>query len=269
MWLDGFPIPSAEIPRRLKGLVEAVPANPGEMMVEVAVHYEADPYGSDWERVLMQTAVIPEARGMDFHALRRADFNVVSHSTQVADHKGDLSQFAPSIGGHDYIVASWGDNSFFNFYLAEKVWMALGLSARTVGGDYQSIIFDDLGEPVFCVAKGEASNEYEWTSRRPVTWRMRNDYLRKYLWMRGARGVRLFYYSKLLPLTGVGAELLGTNSQRVIAADDGRYELKSSRARCGNSAASLGCRSCSGARVERRAQCRGTHLARQYATDDA
>ena len=87
MWLDGFPIPSAEIPRRLKGLVEAVPANPGEMMVEVAVHYEADPYGSDWERVLMQTAVIPEARGMDFHALRRADFNVVSHSTQVADHR--------------------------------------------------------------------------------------------------------------------------------------------------------------------------------------
>ena len=86
MWLDRISDTNAEIPRRLKGLVEAVPANPGEMMVEVAVHYE-DPYGSDWERVLMQTAVIPEARGMDFHALRRADFNVVSHSTQVADHR--------------------------------------------------------------------------------------------------------------------------------------------------------------------------------------
>ncbi len=225
MWLDGFPIPSAEIPRRLKGLVEAVPAGPGELMVEVAVHYENDPYGSDREHVLMQTAVIPETCGINFHALRRADFNVVSHSVPVADHKGDLLEFAPSIGGHDYIVASWGDNSFFNFYLAEKVWMALGLSARTVGGDHQSIIFDDLGEPIFGVAEGEASSEYEWTSRRPVTWRMRNEYLRRYLWMRAARGVRLFYYSKLLPRTEALVELLGADSQRVISADDGRYEL--------------------------------------------
>jgi hypothetical protein len=225
MWLEDFPIPIAEIPERLKRLVETIEADPGEAMVEVAVHYEHDPYGPDRENILMQTSVVPESAELDFLTLRRADFSVVSTSVPVADRKGDIAEFAPSIGGHDYIVASWGGNSFYNFYLAEKVWMALGLSARTVGGDHQRVIFDDLSEPLFGVADGEASNEYEWTSRRAVNWRMRSDYLHRYLWMRASRGVRHFYYSKSLPWSEALDALLGARDGFVKDAEDGRYRL--------------------------------------------
>ncbi len=172
----------------------------------------------------MQTSLVPETEGIDYQTLRLGDHDVVSSSRPIADHKGDLADFVPSIRGRDYIVASWGDNSFFNFYLAEKLWMALGLSARTVGGAHQRLIFDDLRAPVWGVAEGEASNEYEWTSKRPVNWRMRSDYLHKYLWMRGARGVRHFYYSKLLPsMPGVLA-LLNDDGWCKLEAEDGRYE---------------------------------------------
>ncbi len=47
---------------------------------------------------------------------------------------------------------------------------------------------------------------------------MSNEYLRKYLWMRGAVGVRSFYYSALLPDT---PELLA------LMADQDHIDLKS------------------------------------------
>lgn len=224
MWLDGFPLPAVDIPDRLRRLVEPVPADPWDAMIEVAVHFQHDHHGPDREDVLMQTSLVPEAEGIDYQTLRLGAYDVVSSSTPFADHKGDLADFAPSIRGRDYIVASWGDNSFFNFYLAEKLWMALGLSARTVGGAHQRLIFDDLRAPVWGVAEGEASNEYEWTSKRQVNWRMRNDYLHRYLWMRGARGVRHFYYSKLLPSTPGVVALLNVEGWCKLKAEDGRYE---------------------------------------------
>lgn len=224
MWLDGFPLPAEDIPERLRRLVEAIPADPSDAMIEVAVHFQQDLHGPNREDILMQTSLVPEDEGIDYQRLRHGDFNVVSSSTPIVDRKGDLAEFAPSIQGLDYIVASWGSNSFYNFYLAEKVWMALGLSARTVGGAHQRLIFDDLGEPVLGVAEGEASNEYEWTSKRPVKWRMRSDYLHRYLWMRGARGVRHFYYSKLLPSTPGVLGLLDPKGWCELKAEDGRYE---------------------------------------------
>jgi hypothetical protein len=224
MWLDGFPLPAEDIPERLRRLVEGIPANPPDAMIEVAVHLQKDLYGPDREDVLMQTSLVPEVEGVDYQILRSGDFNVVSSSTPIADRKADLAEFAPSIQGRDYIVASWGDNSFYNFYLAEKVWMALGLSARAFGGTHQRLIFDDLRGPVLGVAEGEASNEYEWTSKRPVVWRMRSDYLHRYLWMRGARGVRHFYYSKVLPSTPGVLRLLDDTGWCKLTAEDGRYE---------------------------------------------
>lgn len=122
-------------------------------------------------------------------------------------------------------MASWGSGSFFSYNLSEKVWMALGLSARTIGGDHQAIAFDDLTLPEMGVAKGEASSQYYWQSTRPVTWTIRNDYLRRYLWMRGAHGVRIFYYSKRLPPLPELLAAMGDTDRFGQVAEDGRYEL--------------------------------------------
>lgn len=76
--------------------------------------------------------------------------------------------------------------------------MTLGLPPRCMGNDQQRLIYDDLGLPVFGVAEGEVSGEYHYNLKRNVSWKMSNEYLRRYLWMRGARGVRVFYYSAQL-----------------------------------------------------------------------
>ena len=112
--------------------------------------------------------------------------------------RGCSTDFSPSISGYDYIVAAWGDSSFYTFNLAEKVWMTLGLTPRCVGNDQQRLVYDDLGLPEFGVAEGEVSSDYHWNLKRSVNWHMSNEYLRRYLWLRGARGVRAFYYSAQL-----------------------------------------------------------------------
>lgn len=72
--------------------------------------------------------------------------------------------------------------------------MTLGLSPRCIGNDHQKLIYDDLGQPEVGVAGGEISSEYYWKSTRNIHWSMRNDYFRKYLWLRAARAVRTFYF---------------------------------------------------------------------------
>lgn len=225
MWLDGFPIPTDALPTRFVDLVAPVGLAASDF-VDIATHLEIDPHGQGAENLLMQTALVPESDLAKLGEIRaRSDFSVVSQSTPDIGQRGECAQFQPSIGGYDYVVASWGSSSFFNFYLAEKVWMALGLSARTIGGDHQRIIFDDIRLPEFGVAEGEASNEYEWTSKRPVRWRLRNDYLRRYLWMRGMHGVRVFYYScRLLARTDL-LSLLDSHGYFEQTPEDGRYLL--------------------------------------------
>ena len=77
--------------------------------------------------------------------------------------------------------------------------MTLGLTPCCVGNDHQRLVYDDLGLPEFGVAEGEVSGDYHWNLKRAVSWRMSNEYLRRYLWLRGAQGVRVFYYSARLP----------------------------------------------------------------------
>ena len=91
---------------------------------------------------------------------REARNAVVSFSTPDVSEQGGLAEFTPSVSGLDYIVASWGDGYFYSYNLAEKVWMALGLSPRCLGGDLQKVIFDDLSLPEFGVVEGEISTEY-------------------------------------------------------------------------------------------------------------
>ena len=143
-----------------------------------------------------RTAVVLDDSDSPIGVLNNAGHGVVEYSVP-AGGKGCAAGLSPSLSGHDYIVAAWGSGSFFTFNLAEKVWMTLGLTPRCVGNDQQRLIYDDLGLPEFGVAEGEISNEYFWQSSRNISWKMSNEYLRKYLWLRGARGMRTFFYQTL------------------------------------------------------------------------
>ena len=159
---------------------------------------ESDPYGEEAEHLSLLMAVVPGANGGPINVLDEAGHGVVEYSVPFGDKCGCSSAFSPSISSYDYIVAAWGDGSFYTFNLAEKVGMTLGLTPRCVGNDQQRLVYDDLGLPEFGVAEGEVSSDYHWNLKRAVSWRMSNEYLRRYLWLRGARGVRAFYYSAQL-----------------------------------------------------------------------
>jgi len=196
-YLSSFPIPVQVIPPRLRGLLEPVGLSPRQV-VEVACFEESNPHGEEAEHLHLLMAVVPGADSGPIDVLGEAGSGVVEYSVPAGDRYGCSSEFSPSISGYDYIVAAWGDGSFYTFNLAEKVWMALGLTSRCVGNDQQRLVYDDLGLPEFGVAEGEVSSDYNWNLKRNVSWRMSNEYLRRYLWLRGARGVRVFYYSAQL-----------------------------------------------------------------------
>lgn len=197
-YLAAFPIPAHVLPPRLRGLLEPVGLSP-DQVVEVAAMHESDPHGERAEHLHLLMAVVPGLDDGPIEVPSEAGNGVVEYSVPAGDERGCSADFSPSISGHDYIVAAWGDGSFYTFNLAEKVWMTLGLTPRCVGNDQQRLVYDDLGLPEFGVAEGEVSGDHHWNLKRTVSWRMSNEYLRRYLWLRGARGVRVFYYSAQLP----------------------------------------------------------------------
>lgn len=187
---------------------------------------ESDPHGDQAEHLHLLMAVVPGAEG-PLEVLSEAGNGVVEYSVPFGDKCGCSAGFSPSISGHDYIVAAWGDSSFYTFNLAEKVWMLLGLTPRCVGNDQQRLVYDDLGLPELGVAEGEVSSDYHWSLKRAVSWRMSNEYLRRYLWLRGARGVRVFYYSALLPNIPEVRAIMGGEPHVVLKPTEGVawYEL--------------------------------------------
>ena len=214
-YVDQFPIPAAQLPPRLRSLFEPINDNP-QLRIEVASRYDVDHYGPDREYVHMVMALVPKAGIAQLGIPGGASDGVVSFSTPDVREQGELADFTPSVSGLDYIVASWGGGSFYSYNLAEKVWMALGLSPRCLGGDQQRVIFDDLSLPAFGVAEGEISTEYHFSPKRNVSWTMSNEYLRRYLWMRGAYGVRIFFYEALLPdCPEIRAIMAGTTHTRL------------------------------------------------------
>lgn len=223
-YVKKFPIPAAQLPARLRSLLEPVGGNP-QLQVDVTTRYDVDQYGPDREHVQMVMAVVPVAELGALTVLSEAADGVVSYSTPYVAEQGELSQFKPSVSGHDYIVASWGDASFYNYSLAEKVWMALGLSARCLGGDQQKLIYDDLSRPEFAVAEGELSTEYYFSPKRNVHWTMSNAYLRRYLWMRGAYGVRVFFYEAMLPDSPDLRALMAGKTQVLLEPEGSWYKL--------------------------------------------
>jgi len=225
-YIAAFPIPIHVLPPRLGGLLEPVGLSPSQF-VEVASMQESDPHGEQAEHLHLLMAVIPGLDGGPIEVLSEAGTGVVEYSVPAGDKRGCYAEFSPSISGHDYVVAAWGDSSFYTFNLAEKVWMTLGLTPRCVGNDHQRLVYDDLGLPEFGVAEGEVSSDYHWDLKRAVSWRMSNEYLRRYLWLRGARGVRVFYYSAQLPDVPEVRAIMGGESHVVRKPAEGIawYEL--------------------------------------------
>jgi hypothetical protein len=219
-YLASFPLSVEVIPQRLRGLLEPVGLSPHQQ-VEVACMQESDPHGENAEHVQFLTAVVPGGDGDPICVLDEARNGVVKYSVPFGDRFGCSSVFSPSISGYDYIVASWGNSSFYTFNLAEKVWMTLGLTPRCVGNEQQRIVYDDLGLPEFGVAEGEVSSEYYWNLKRNIHWRMSNEYLRRYLWLRGARGVRVFYYSVRLADVPEIRAIMGGESHVVHRPEEG------------------------------------------------
>lgn len=197
-YIEKFPYPSICIPEKLKKLLTPTSSENPVERIEITAHFQADPDDSNREYYHMIMASVPEEDAMKIKLLNESTDGVVSFSEPLCDNKGDIADWLPSISGYDYLVASWGNGSFYSYSLAEKVWMALGLSGRTIGNTDQKIIYDDLSLPIIAVAEGEVTNEHYWHQNRNVLWTMRNDYLRYYLWMRGQVGVRIFFYEKLI-----------------------------------------------------------------------
>jgi hypothetical protein len=223
-YLKDFPIQAAQLPERLRTLLAPIGTSP-DQIVEVTSRYDFDPHGPGREYVHMIMAVVPDDGSQKTPLLKEAEDGVVSYSVPFADGKGCITDFSPSISGYDYVVASWGDGSFYAFALAEKVWMALGLTPRCVGNDSQRVIYDDLSLPEFGVAEGEISNEFHWTAARDISWKMSNEYLRKYLWMRGAYGVRVFFYQTYLPEEPELRALMQGKPHVDLKPEGGWYEL--------------------------------------------
>ena len=119
-YLNQFPIPAAQLPPRLRDLLESVPDDP-QIQVEVATLYNFDQYGPNREYVHMVMALTPEPEPSFPHIPNEARNGVVSFSTPDVREQGGLAVVNPSVSGLDYIVASWGSGSFYSYNLQERV----------------------------------------------------------------------------------------------------------------------------------------------------
>jgi hypothetical protein len=223
-YLNDFPIGPAFLPSRLRSLLEPVGNNP-ELRVDITTRFEFDPYGPAREHVHMIMALDPNSGPGSVAKFDETGHGVVYYSQPDIDHAGGLKDFKISVSGLDYVVMSRGGGSYYGYQLAENVLVALGLTPRLLGGEHQKLIYDDLSLPEFGVADGEVSTEYHYTSKRNVNWTMSNEYLRRYLWMRGSYGVRLFYYQSLLPDCQEIRNLMNGERHAKITPDNGWYDL--------------------------------------------
>jgi len=196
-YLSSFHLQGEALPDRLRRLLMPVGMSPEER-VEVTGLETPDPDHPHDEHLHMLMAVVSNENDQPVEVLSESLNGVVKYGIPF-DERGRMKNFVPWVSGHDYIVASWGDGDFYTYHLAEKVWMILGLTARCGGNEKQRLIYDDLANSVANVAEGELSTKFDNGLKHGVSWKMSNAHLRKYLWLRDARGVRVFYYKKLLP----------------------------------------------------------------------
>jgi hypothetical protein len=223
-YLSEFPLPVAALPERLRKLLLPATLEPHER-IEVCANWVGDLEDPHRESLLMLMAVVPEEQADGLTLLEEGNTGTVEYSVPVLEQKGNAKNLCPSVSGHDYVVAAWGDGSFHSYSLAEKVWMTLGLSPRCLGGDEQRIVYDDRSTPSFGIAEGDLAMHYNFKPSRNVRWEMRNDYLRRYLWMRGAVGVRTFFYECRVPDSGAIRAVMQGASHFSIAPPGGWFQL--------------------------------------------
>jgi hypothetical protein len=223
-YLKDFPIGPEFLPPRLRSLLEPVGGSP-DLRVDVTTRFEFDPYGPACEHVHMIMALDPDPEPRSVAEFNETGDGVVYFSQPDINLAGGLKEFKISVSGLDYVVMSRGGGSYYGFQLSEKVMVALGLTPRLLGGEHQKLIYDDLSLPEFGVADGEVSTEYYYTSKRNVNWTISNEYLRRYLWMRGSYGVRLFFYQSLLPDCQEIRGLMNGERHRRMTPDKGWYDL--------------------------------------------
>jgi len=222
-FLAEFPVPMQHLPARLRELLTPIGLSATEM-VEASTRFDSAEDEKDKEYAYMVMVVVPEEKASEqLNALRGT--MLVAESTPVIRDKGSCENFNPTVEGNDYVVASWGSGSSYTYNLAEKVWMALGLTPRCLGNQEQRLVYDDLSVPNFDIADGEVSAEFHWNASRNIRWRIRNDYLRDYLWLRGGVGVRTFYYQGVLPDCAEVRGLMNGSTHACVGTKDGWFEV--------------------------------------------
>lgn len=200
-YISKLPLPVEQIPQGLKDLLFVEDNSNPQRDITVTHRYERNKDKDDYEYTHMIMAVVPEDEVAKLSVLRESSEGVVTYSTPDCTKKGGAWGIDISISGYGYIVASWGSSLHYSFFLAEDVWMKLGLKPRLIGDDEQKVIFDEVTSPSYSVAQGDVSSEYYFKSNKDVKWTMRNDYLRKYLWMKGCVGVKVFFFEAYLERT--------------------------------------------------------------------
>jgi hypothetical protein len=224
-YISQLPLPSSEIPRTLRNLLEVETTSSPSKKVQITTNFEKDQHGDKYEALHMIMACVPESKLANLGQLNESSVGVVSYSTPICDNKGDINGIKPSISGYEYLVASWGDGQRYSYSLAEKVWMTLGLSPRVIGNSIQKVTYDDLSKPLIDVANGDFASEYYFHSSRNINWEMRNDYLRKYLWMNGCWGVRVFYYETYIEDSPAIRKLFGKDNYFQCNRPNNWYDL--------------------------------------------
>ncbi|MCX7124159.1 MAG: hypothetical protein NTU49_00105, partial [Gammaproteobacteria bacterium] len=209
------------LPEQLKVLLSPIDNKDHEVMIEITKRCGTP--SQEYCHMLMAT--VPENEINKLTIMDSVSDGVVSYSVPDCDNKGELENISYTLNGYDYLVACWGDSNFYTYNLSEKVWMTLGLSQRCVGNSDQKVVYDDLSHPVTCVAEGEISNVFFYQQNRDVVWKMRSDYLRQYLWMRGQVAVRSFYYEKSIDDTTEIRSIMNGKSHYNNAPENGWYSL--------------------------------------------
>lgn len=224
-YINEFPLPMSCVPLTLKSLLSQENIDIPDSKINVTTQFEKNQYKNGYEHLHMLMACVPEKDIQSLKVLSESTEGTVKSSTPICDEVGGIYPIKITVSGYDYIVASWGDGAHYSYNLAEKVWMTLGLSPRVVGNDEQKIIYDDLSLPIIGVSEGDVASEFEFNLKRDVYWTMRNDYLRKYLWMTGCYGVRVFFYESYLGDSPEVQQLLSGNSHYNKTLGNGWGEL--------------------------------------------
>lgn len=211
-YMNEFPLPMSCVPLTLKSLLSQKSIDISDSKINVTTRFEKNQYMDGYEYLHMLMVCIPEKDIQSLKVLPESTEGTVKSSTPTCDEVGGIYPIQTNVSGYDYIVASWGDGSRYSYNLAEKVWMTLGLSPRVIGNDVQKIIYDYLSLPIIGVSEGDVASEFEFNLKRDVYWTMRNDYLRKYLWMTGCYGVRVFFYEAYIDDSSEVRQLINGNN---------------------------------------------------------